>query len=452
MILLWTIAKREILDNLMSLKFFFGTVLCLVLIIISTAISMHDYQNRMNDYESAVADFGKSLYSNVYHPRLYRKPEVLGIFARGLDRHFGNVAKMDAIRMGPVLATGFMGTAANLQFSAEFASIDFLFVVRVILSLLAIFLSYDTISGEYERGTLKLMLSHPVSRASILLGKAMAGCVCLLIPLVMSFIVGIVIAQLVGDIEFTSEEWLRISLVFGITVLCLMSFYMIGLVVSSRTHHASTSLVILLLIWIAGVFLVPGIAKTAVGRYRLVMHSPAKDIYAIQADFFRRAKEEHVPNRRQEPEAYARYEAKWERLRLEMETAIWNMRRPYLNQLYAQADLARWICRISPSESCAYGTQAMARTGVEAYRHFMRYVRAYSDSHREFMHSIRTKRGKRAELVAIQQEGYNKAIQTPPVDFSTSLLIAAPDICLLIILNVVFFMLSVLFFIRYDAH
>jgi ABC-type transport system involved in multi-copper enzyme maturation permease subunit len=442
--LIWIVTARETLDNLMSLKFLFGTVLCLALVVISTVVSLRDYQSRMDEYNTAVADFNEKPDS--FYFKMYRKPEVLSIFARGFEKRFGNVAEL--IYM-PVQARGFMGASEGAEFSAEFASIDFVFVVRVIVSLLAIFLAYDAVSGEYERGTLKLMLSRPVPRSSIILGKLIAGAICLLIPLIMSFIIGILIIQLVGGLAFTSEEWLRISLMFVVTVLCVMSFYMIGLVVSSRTRQASTSLLILLLIWIAGVFLIPGIATSAMDRYRRIASTPDKDIAAINSDFYRRKQKdpgpEYHPNNR---DAYAKYRVKWDELEDERDRAIWNLRKRYLDRLYFQADLVRWICRISPSESCMYASEALARTYVGAYRNFMEYVRSYHGPHREMIKFIWKDMSKYRE----ETEKFKKLIEVPPVTFSASLSAALPDICVLAILNVLLFMLSVLFFIRYDVH
>ena len=432
----------------MSLKFLFGTVLCLVLVVISTIVSLNDYQSRLDEYNSAVAEFNEKPETG--SPRIHREPEVLSIFVQGFERRFGNVVDISWKGDIPVRAGGFMGTSEAAQFAAEFASIDFLFVVRVIISLLAIFLSYDAISGEYERGTLKLALSRPVSRASIILGKMIAGIVCLLIPLVMSFIIGVLVVQLVGGVAFTTEHWLRISFIAGVAILCAMSFYMIGLVVSSRTRQAATSLLILLLIWIAGVFLIPGITTAVVDRYRLKMLDPGSEITAINADIRKREEplpryEDHVANWN---EAYGKYRLKWDKLMDEKASAIWNVQNPYLNRLYSQADLVRWVCRLSPSESSAYAAQAMARTDVGAYRSFMRHVRSFRDVHRDFAKKRFTNR----DEYNAERDKYREAPQMPSAAFSASLRVALPDICLLCIFNVLFFMLSVLFFIRYDVH
>lgn len=444
--MIWIIAARETLDSLMSMKFLFGTILCLVLVVISTIISLQDYQIRIDEYESAVAEFNEK--PDIFRVRIYRKPEMLSIFARGFERRLGNMVTTQHTGTMPIQAGGFMRTSESAQFSSEFASIDFLFVVKVVLSLLAIFISYDAISGEYERGTLKLTLSRPIPRSSIVLGKLISGLVCLFIPLIMSFIIGILIVQLMGGIDFTREEWGRILLIFGVTALCVVSFYMIGLVASSRTRQAATSLLILLIIWLVSVFLIPGIATAAMDRYRLMAANPDKDISAMRGDLSKRRLDDPQPNFLTDEEAYRKWRAKWDELEDEVNASAWSLQRQYLNRLYLQADLVRWICRISPSESCAYASEAIARTDAAAYRDFMSFARAFHEKHREFVKSLWTDR----EKFRVERARYQKTVDVPTIKLSASFRAAAPDVCLLIILNCLLFMLSMLFFIRYDVH
>lgn len=441
--MLWTIAAREMLDSLMSLKFLFGTVLCLALVVIGTVVSVQDYQGRMDEYDNTLAQHNEESY--VWDVSILRRPEALSIFVHGFDDRLGNVAYSRLGNFAPV-ASEVIGAEESRQRTAESGSIDFLFIVRVGFSLLAIFLSYDAVSGEYERGTLKLMLSRPVSRASIILGKLIAGLVCLLIPLIMSFIIGVLIVQLGSRVDFTSEEWLRTALIFAVSILCVASFYVMGLVVSCGTRRAATSLLTLLLIWLAGVFLVPGITTAVVGRYRLMAPHPAEDISAVWQDF--RQKNPRPERQEMSREEWNRRITEWQDPLGEAMYSIWNLQNQYLDRLYSQADLVRWICRVSPSESCAYAAEAMARTDVGAYRNFMRYARIYYTTHSElikyFWMDIR-KFNKEAEK-------YNEAVQTPSVGFTASFRSAAPDICLLVIFNVLFLMLSVLLFIGYDVH
>ncbi len=90
----------------------------------------------------------------------------------------------------------------------------------------------------------------------------------------------------------------------------------------------------------------------------------------------------------------------------------------------------------------------MARTDIGAYRNFMNHVRSYHEPHRELMKTM----WKDSKKYREDRKKFDKTVQVPSIAFSASFRVAAPDICLLVIFNVLFFMLSILFFIRYDIH
>ena len=52
-----------------------------------------------------------------------------------------------------------------------FLTVDVVFIFKIVLSALAILFAYNTISGEREDGTLKLVLSNAIPRDTIVLGK-----------------------------------------------------------------------------------------------------------------------------------------------------------------------------------------------------------------------------------------------------------------------------------------
>ena len=107
--LIWIVTARETLDSLMSMKFLFGTLLCLTLVVISTVVSLQDYQSRMDEYESAIAEFNEK--PDIFNVRIYRKPEVLSIFARGFERRFGNMAQTGHSGATPIQAGGLSSRA-----------------------------------------------------------------------------------------------------------------------------------------------------------------------------------------------------------------------------------------------------------------------------------------------------------------------------------------------------
>ena len=69
-----------------------------------------------------------------------------------------------------------------------FTSMDIVFIFEVVLSLLALIFAYDALAGEYERGTLRLVLTNSVRRGHILLAKYISAMFCLLVPLLMSLL------------------------------------------------------------------------------------------------------------------------------------------------------------------------------------------------------------------------------------------------------------------------
>lgn len=70
-----------------------------------------------------------------------------------------------------------------------FAAPDMLFIVKVLVSLLAILFSYNLICEERERGTLKLMLVNNASRRAIFGGKFLGGLFSIWMAFTVAFLV-----------------------------------------------------------------------------------------------------------------------------------------------------------------------------------------------------------------------------------------------------------------------
>ena len=63
------------------------------------------------------------------------------------------------------------GQASGNPIFAFFPAPDFVYVVKVILSLVALLFGFDQVSRERESGVLRLMLSNPVSRGTVFSGS-----------------------------------------------------------------------------------------------------------------------------------------------------------------------------------------------------------------------------------------------------------------------------------------
>ena len=132
--MLGTIIVREIQEYIKSKKFLIGLLVTIFLVTLSTVINIEDFQRRNNDYLTAL-QLSKSLFIKVYRP-----PQVLSIFAQGKDRIFGTTVTLMYGKISTI-TTGYMGVLFDKdnQLGAGFSTVDFSFIVKIVLSLLVIF-------------------------------------------------------------------------------------------------------------------------------------------------------------------------------------------------------------------------------------------------------------------------------------------------------------------------
>lgn len=141
------------------------------------------------------------------------------------------------------------------------AALDAVHVVEMILGLLAILLVFDTISGDRETGVLRAMLAHPVARVDILVGKYVGAVLALFVPLVVGLLAAVLVLRGGGVPVGSSADWTRLGLFLGVSALYLCTMLAIGLAVSAGTRSARTSLVVLLVGWVASVIVAPRAAE-----------------------------------------------------------------------------------------------------------------------------------------------------------------------------------------------
>ena len=182
--MIWLIAKKDFLLNLLSVRFIIGFVLCLVIIPFTMIVSVDDYQNQVRIYEieQKSADDGMK-FSRVWsavRPTVVTKPEPLSIFSNGIMNNVGNKIKV-ALENYPLFPTGHTNTRDNPLLNAFF-SIDFSRVIAILISLIALVFAYDSITREREDGTMKLSFTSQVSRISFLFGK-LSGLLLTLLPI-----------------------------------------------------------------------------------------------------------------------------------------------------------------------------------------------------------------------------------------------------------------------------
>ena len=100
-----------------------------------------------------------------------------------------------------------------------------------LIPLIALMLAYDAIVGELERGTLLLLLSYPVARWQVVLGKFLGHVAILAIAIVIGYGGAAVAVGLLAGAD--REGWLAMSALCGSSVLLGAVFVALGYCLSA---------------------------------------------------------------------------------------------------------------------------------------------------------------------------------------------------------------------------
>jgi len=248
--MIWKIAKKEFLLNLMTFKFAVGTILCVVLMAVFMPVLVNDYQQRLKGYNENVAANEAELrkvkvYKNIT-PIVYRPPNVLSVFSGGIDNQLDSSEKIGINGASEVR----METSETNTLLSVFPALDVTLIFKIVMSILALLMAYDVISGEREQGTLKLILSSTIARYQVLLGKLVAGLMTLIVPVTALFIVGLLILLLSNMVSLTGTQWFRIALMYFAALIFVSAMFNLGLLLSCLSKNSAISLVFGLFLWL----------------------------------------------------------------------------------------------------------------------------------------------------------------------------------------------------------
>ena len=133
-----------------------------------------------------------------------------------------------------------------------------------VLSLLAILLAYDGISGEKERGTLKLLLINPLSRGHVLVGKYLGAMATLVGSLLFALLLAIFPLARAG-VRFAASDYGRLLLILLVLILFLSAIVLMSLAISALTTRSTVAILALTLLWLLAVAGAGTLAASAAG-------------------------------------------------------------------------------------------------------------------------------------------------------------------------------------------
>ncbi|HTQ80540.1 MAG TPA: ABC transporter permease [Thermoanaerobaculia bacterium] len=261
--------------------------------------------------------------------------------------------------------------------------LDWMFVLRVLLPLLAFLLGYDTVCGERKAGILKLLLSYPVARSKVLAGKLLALWTCLAVPLVLGAALNLGLARTVGAIPFTAADLGKALLVLLLGLWAALFFALVALLVSTISSDASLSLSVLTWLWVTGVIVAPAVSGLFAQRLRPI--PTAEEIRQRLAAVDMRVARQYAGHEGhwRRPEWAKADGFAWEKVSAAAENQRAaereEVRRGVLLQKIQQARLAQQLAAISPASLTDLLGEQVAGAGRERDESFLHQAWRFRD-------------------------------------------------------------------------
>ena len=479
--MIWHITKRELYDHLNSLRFAFTMALLLILMIVNGIGYLEAYEAQSVAYHkkvSASLDIMRSNAANLYNllregpGTLYKKPSSLFFClssgeafipesAEGISSGFG-ITSDSGLSVSGIWHMNYPQSNPSLwDIMPDYTNIDWGDIISVVLSLVAILFSFDAISLEQERGTLRLILSNSISRGTVLISKFLAALIAIGIPFLIAALINLFLLYTSGSILLGFSEWGRLGIIVFIAFIYLSIFLALGLLISSRVSNSSTSLTILLLLWTVWVVLLPStLGAITSGLQPTMTSAELADRWQhvsdnLNAQYNYRQYFDDIPSREIPATEGTLF---WSKYITEEAKRKERLNEEHLNAQIAQIQLARSITRISPASSVRYAIESLAGTGFTRHVQFLEYVRRYAGEFRRFLietdqadpespHALGPKEGTSQKPVSF--ESIPKFEDR--ISFRGAYTTATTDILLLLLFFAVLFASTFLSFFRVDV-
>ncbi len=213
-----TIAKKEATDSLGDKLFLVLLIFLLMLVVISIVVASMDFQNKVVEYNQSV--------------------KILESLGGGADSIY-------APQFFPLKMLR--------------SVVDYLEILGAVIGII---LGYLSISKEKGKNTLQLLLSRPVKRWEIGLGKILGNSfvIWLVLGIAMFFIYGIM--GFLGGAQLTGMEIMKLILVFIFSYLYIMFFFGLTSILAIKFKLLFNALLISFVVWLVIVLIIPQIGDT----------------------------------------------------------------------------------------------------------------------------------------------------------------------------------------------
>ena len=155
--------------------------------------------------------------------------------------------------------------------------------VSMIGAVVAIFLGFESFSGERNNGTLKLIAARPVYRDQIVTGKLLGGGMVIGVLLGIILIFNLVLFVFVSGLTPGINEIIRLLSFFLLAFVYMMVFYTATLYVSLRTNDSAFGFMLMMIIWLTISFVLPQLAESQ-RSFAYALNATAQTVTQVPSD------------------------------------------------------------------------------------------------------------------------------------------------------------------------
>ena len=389
------IIEKEIKDLIGSTKFAITFAVCAVLVILAFYVGAARHKSYQARFEASQAENLRSMkgltdWQELDETRVFLPPQPLASLVSGVSNDIDGTA---IVRGRGDIPTEDSRYNEDPVF-AIFRFIDLEFIFKVVLSLFAVLLGYDAISGEKERGTLRLSFSNALPRRTYIVGKLAGSFLGLMVSLLVTISLGFLLLTVMG-ISMDGEAWVKLILIVITGLLYVGVFLSLSIFISSLTHRSANSFLISLAVWVLCIHVIPGISTLMAARSVTV---PSSDEIAYQkstlgtqlAEEFDEGMSRFAVKGGYDPDSLVKQlngfiDSLNDVRDIKMQAFSARLTEDRLNRQRTQENLAFALARISPATSLSLATAHLAGTSLDMKSRFADQARDYQKSFGNFM-------------------------------------------------------------------
>ena len=177
-----TVLKREVQQNLYSLRFIVSLALILAVFLVGSLSFIRNHEAalerdriaRVEFLDKMKADAASDATALAITSRDYPlRPRDNGFISDAREKYLPNAITFSAWN---VLSFANRRGTSN-PFLTKHDELNWSFIISIIVSFVTLLFTFDAVSGEKESKTLALILSNSLSRGTVLLGKFISAVV-----------------------------------------------------------------------------------------------------------------------------------------------------------------------------------------------------------------------------------------------------------------------------------